>query len=69
MDPYLKHSALWPDVQNRLIAAIADDLSERVALRYYVGLERRTYLPKADRDRRWLYCQLPKTGRLRVISH
>jgi hypothetical protein len=48
MDPYLEHPSLWPDVHNRLIAAVADDLSERVAPRYYVGLERRTYLLKAD---------------------
>jgi hypothetical protein len=48
MDPYLEHPALWPDVHNRLIAALADDLSERVAPRYYVGLERRTYLLNAD---------------------
>jgi hypothetical protein len=48
MDPYLEHPALWPDVHNRLIAALADDLSARVAPRYYVRLERRTYLLKAD---------------------
>jgi hypothetical protein len=48
MDPYLERSSLWPDVHNRLIAALADDLSERVAPRYYVGLERRTYLLKTD---------------------
>jgi hypothetical protein len=48
MDPYLEHPSLWPDVHNRLIAALADDLSDRVAPRYYVGLERRTYLLKAD---------------------
>ena len=48
MDPYLEHPSLWPDVHNRLIAALADDLSERVAPRYYVGLEPRTYLLKAD---------------------
>jgi hypothetical protein len=48
MDPYLEYPSLWPDVHNRLIAALADDLSERVAPRYYVGLERRTYLLKAD---------------------
>ena len=48
MDPHLEHPALWPDVHNRLIAALADDLSPRVAPRYYVGLERRTYLLKAD---------------------
>jgi hypothetical protein len=48
MDPYLEHPALWPEVHNRLIAALADDLSERVAPQYYVGLGRRTYLLKAD---------------------
>ena len=48
MDPYLEHPSLCPDVHNRLITALADDLSERVAPRYYVGLERRTYLLKAD---------------------
>jgi hypothetical protein len=48
MDPYIEHPALWPDVHNRLIAALADGLSERVAPRHYVGLERRTYLLKAD---------------------
>ena len=47
-DPYLERPAPWPDVHNRLIAALADDLSERVAPRYYVGLERRTYLLKED---------------------
>jgi hypothetical protein len=48
MDPYLEHPALWPDVHDRLSATLADDLSERVALRYYAGVERRTYLLKAD---------------------
>ena len=48
MDPYLEHPALWPDAHNRLISALADYLGERVAPRYYVGLERRTYLLKSD---------------------
>jgi hypothetical protein len=48
LDPYLEHPALWPDLHNRLIAALADDLSARVAPPYYVALERRTYLLKAD---------------------
>lgn len=48
MDPYLEHPALWPDVHNRLIAAIADALVPLVAPRYYIGLERRTYLLKPD---------------------
>jgi hypothetical protein len=48
MDPYLEHPALWPDVHNRLIAAIADHVTPLVAPRYYVALERRTYLLKPD---------------------
>jgi hypothetical protein len=48
MDPYLEHPTLWPDVHNRLIAAIADNLSPRLAPNYYVRLERRTYLLSPD---------------------
>lgn len=48
MDPYLEHPALWPDVHDSLITAIRDELSPLVAPRYYVGLERRTYLLKPD---------------------
>lgn len=48
MDPYLEHPSLWPDVHNSLIAAIRDDLSPRLAPRYYVGLERRAYLLTPD---------------------
>ncbi len=48
MDPYLEHPSLWPDVHNRLITAIADDLTPRVAPRYYIALERRAYLLKPD---------------------
>jgi hypothetical protein len=43
MDPYLEHPALWPDVHNRLVTALADALAPLVAPRYYVGVERRTY--------------------------
>ena len=48
MDPYLEHPALWPDVHNRLIAAIADAMTPLVAPRYFVALERRAYLLKPD---------------------
>ena len=48
MDPWLEHPALWPDVHNRLIAAIGDALSPLVAPNYYVALERRTYRLKPD---------------------
>jgi hypothetical protein len=48
MDPWLESPALWPDVHNRLIAAISDALTPLVAPRYYVALERRTYLFQPD---------------------
>src|SRR5712691_4437859 len=48
MDPYLEHPALWPDVHNRVLAALADTLAPEVAPRYYVALERRTYAIKPD---------------------
>lgn len=39
---------MWPDVHNRLIAAIADAIVPLVAPRYYVGIERRTYVLSPD---------------------
>jgi hypothetical protein len=48
MDPYLEHPALWPDVHNSLLAAIRDSVAPDVAPRYYVALERRTYVLKPD---------------------
>ncbi len=48
MDPYLEHPALWPDVHNSLITAIRDALTPKVAPRYYIGLERRTFILKPD---------------------
>jgi hypothetical protein len=48
MDPYLEHPALWPDVHNSVLAAIRDALAPDVAPRYYVALERRTYVLKPD---------------------
>ncbi len=44
MDPYLEHPDLWPDVHNRLIAALGDELSQKLRPLYYVALEERTYL-------------------------
>ena len=44
MDPYLEYPALWPDVHNRLVAALGDELSPVLRPRYYVALEERTYL-------------------------
>src|SRR5438046_5229365 len=48
MDPYLEHPALWPDIHNSLLAAVRDSVAPDVAPRYYVALERRTYVLKPD---------------------
>ncbi|MBI2898654.1 MAG: DUF4058 family protein [Planctomycetes bacterium] len=48
MDPYLEHPALWPDVHNRLIAAIGDRLGPILRPRYSVCLEERTYVGEPD---------------------
>jgi hypothetical protein len=48
MDPYLEHPTLWPDVHNSLLTAIRDALTPKIAPRYYIGLERRTYSLKPD---------------------
>src|SRR5688572_21221096 len=44
MDPYLEHPDLWPDVHNRLIAALDEHLSPRLPPRYFLALEQRVYI-------------------------
>ncbi len=48
MDPYLEHPALWPDVHNSLIAAIREYVAPRIAPKYYVALESRTFAISDD---------------------
>ncbi|MBT9311591.1 DUF4058 family protein [Leptothoe kymatousa] len=43
MNPYLEHSALWHQVHNRLIVAIADAITPQVAPKYRVSIEERIY--------------------------
>ena len=47
MDPYLELPEFWAEVHNRLIVAIADDLSPRLRPRYRVAIEQRIYLNSA----------------------
>ena len=42
MDPWLESPGIWPGFHNWLIAAIADELSPKLAPRYFVALESRT---------------------------
>ena len=53
MDPYLERPSLWHGFHTFLIASIAMSLAPRVAPRYYVDVEERTYLLIGE-DRKWL---------------
>lgn len=48
MDPYLESPELWSEVHNRLIVAIADNLSEQLSDAYRVAIEKRTYFSESD---------------------
>jgi hypothetical protein len=50
MDPWLEHPGLWPGVHNRLITALADELVPKVAPKYFVDVEERTYVTSATGD-------------------
>lgn len=58
MDPYLERPSMWPGVHNRLIVAIADDLSPRVRPHYYVAVEERVYFSE-DEDGRDPFVGIP----------
>lgn len=48
MDPWLELPALWPDFHNGFLAAVREWLGPKLRPRYYVAVERRTYLFKQD---------------------
>ncbi len=48
MNPYLEHPALWHQVHNRLIVAIADAITPQVAPKYCVSIEERIYTSVED---------------------
>ena len=43
MNPYLEQPSLWHQVHNRLIVAIADDLTPQIVPKYRVAIEERVY--------------------------
>ncbi len=43
MNPYLEQAELWHQVHNRLIVAIADELTPQIAPKYRVSIEERVY--------------------------
>ncbi|MDD1415654.1 DUF4058 family protein [Dolichospermum sp. ST_con] len=48
MNPYLKQPELWHQVHNRLIVAIADDLTPQIAPEYRVSIEEKVYTSVDD---------------------
>lgn len=48
MNPYLEQPELWHQVHNRLIVAIADDLTPQIAPQYRVSIEERVYTSVDD---------------------
>jgi Protein of unknown function (DUF4058) len=51
MNPYLESPAFWSEFHNRLMVAIADDLSPQLRPRYRVAIEQRVYLSSLDEQR------------------
>ncbi|MDX2229904.1 MAG: DUF4058 family protein [Leptolyngbyaceae cyanobacterium bins.349] len=50
VDPYLENPEFWSEVHNRLIVAIADDLSPQLRPKYRVAIEKRTYFSEGDEN-------------------
>ena len=48
MNPYLEQSELWHQVHNRLIVAIADELTPQIVPKYRVSIEERVYTSVDD---------------------
>ncbi|MHC5859558.1 DUF4058 family protein [Nostoc sp.] len=48
MNPYLEQPELWHQVHNRLIVAVADDLTPQIAPKYRVSIEERVYTSVDD---------------------
>ncbi|MBE9114337.1 DUF4058 family protein [Lusitaniella coriacea LEGE 07157] len=48
VNPYLESPELWHQVHNRLIVAIADDLTPQIAPKYRVSIEERIYTTLDD---------------------
>jgi hypothetical protein len=59
MDPYLEGRRIWPDVHASLIVAIRDYLIPLLEPAYYVGVEERVFITRADRSERTIVPDVP----------
>jgi hypothetical protein len=48
MNPYLEQTEWWHQLHNRLIVAMADDLTPQIAPKYRVSIEERVYTSVDD---------------------
>ena len=48
MNPYLEHPDLWPEVHQRLIQALADQLEQQLPSQYEVAVRKRIYRVSAE---------------------
>lgn len=48
MNPYLEQPELWHQVHNRLIVAIADEITPQIVPKYHVAIEERVYSSVSD---------------------
>ena len=48
MDPYLERPGLWKDVHTAMLADLRRPLAAKLAPKYYIALEERTYLLEAN---------------------
>jgi hypothetical protein len=68
MDPYLESPALWSELHNRMIVAIADDLSPKLRPYYRVAIEQRVYLSSTEEVREtYLEGREISTGRVVTV--
>lgn len=47
MNPYLEHPEFWSEIHSRLMVNLADDLAEKLRPKYFVTVEKRTYINSA----------------------
>ncbi len=57
MNPYLEQPELWHQVHNRLIVAIADDLTPQIVPKYRASIEERVY---TSVDEWQFYVEIPQ---------
>jgi hypothetical protein len=69
MDPFLEDAFFWPQVHNRLIVALSNELGAKLRPKYYAAIETRIYLDNEDTtiEIKERYLEIRKVGTHEVI--